>query len=146
MNTRSGPLPLEIRAADRLSNTESVAPPRPAKLLKLRRDLQVLTTFVTLYCDGRHPDAKRTPLKLPRLPVSIGAADPPALCAECGQLLAHALVKRVQCRYDPKPTCKKCTTHCYGPMYRAQIRAAMKYSGRRLVLAGRLDYLWHLLF
>jgi len=41
--------------------------------------------------------------------------------------------------------CKHCPEHCYAPRYRAQIREVMRYSGPRLVLRGRLDYLWHLL-
>ena len=146
MSTRTALFPLADSAADQPLGAESAARPRPARLRKLRRDVAVLRTFVAVYCAGRHGGTEKTPARLPRLPVSIGAAEPPALCAECGKLLAHALVKRVQCRYDPKPACKKCPTHCYGPKYRAQIRAVMKYSGRRLVLTGRLDYLWHLLF
>ncbi len=68
------------------------------------------------------------------------------LCADCTRLLAHALVKRSHCPLDPKPACKHCPQHCYHPKYRAAIREVMRYSGRRLVLSGRLDYFIHLLF
>ena len=66
------------------------------------------------------------------------------LCPACRKLLAHAFVQRSHCPLDPKPACKKCPTHCYAPKYRAQIREVMKYSGRRLGLRGRLDYLFGL--
>jgi hypothetical protein len=47
---------------------------------------------------------------------------------------------------DPKPMCKHCPSHCYRPSYRARIREVMKFSGRKMVLSGRLDFLLHLLF
>jgi hypothetical protein len=47
---------------------------------------------------------------------------------------------------DPKPACKHCPSHCYHPDYRKRIREVMRYSGRNMVLGGRLDYLYHLLF
>ncbi len=69
-----------------------------------------------------------------------------ALCPECSQLLKHALVKRSHCPLDPKPACKHCPDHCYHASYRAAIRDVMRYSGRKMLLGGRLDYLYHLLF
>jgi hypothetical protein len=46
---------------------------------------------------------------------------------------------------NPKPMCKHCPSHCYAPMYRAQIRRVMKYAGIKLLMRGRVDYLLHLL-
>jgi len=113
---------------------------------KLRRDLRTLARFIGLYCRTRHADAPRTPVTLKTHDVAALNGRPLSLCAECRKLLAHAFVKRTLCPYDPKPMCKKCPTHCYAPRYRAQIREVMRYCGRRLVLRGRLDYLFHLLF
>jgi len=113
---------------------------------KLQRDLKVLVSFVTLYCRGLHRDAEKLPFALDRYPLPPGNTRPPRLCAECRKLLAHAIVKRTHCPLDPKPACKKCPVHCYSPAYRAKMREVMRYSGRKLVLSGRLDYLWHLLF
>jgi hypothetical protein len=67
---------------------------------------------------------------------------PLRLCRACARLAAHAFMKRLYCPYEPKPSCKKCPTHCYAPAYRAQIREVMRCSGRRLVLTGRPHYLW----
>jgi hypothetical protein len=47
---------------------------------------------------------------------------------------------------NPKPMCKHCPNHCYHPTYRAKIREVMQFSGRKLLLGGRVDYLLHLLF
>ena len=41
---------------------------------------------------------------------------------------------------EPEAACKHCPQHCYHPTS-GQIREVMKFSGRKLLLAGRLDYL-----
>ena len=113
---------------------------------KLRRDLRTLVKFVEVYCRNLHEHAPKADarLKVPDLDaLSDRAMD---LCPACSKLLAHAFVKRVRCPLDPKPTCKHCPSHCYQPRYREAMRSVMKYSGRRLVLCGRFDYLWHLFF
>jgi len=71
---------------------------------------------------------------------------PVALCDECTRLILHAFVKRTHCPLSPKPACRHCPDHCYHPTYRRAIQEVMRYSGRKLVLSGRLDYLFHLLF
>lgn len=112
----------------------------------LQRDLKTLVRFIGVYCDGRHADRSREPARLATHNVQELAGKPLVLCESCRKLLAHALIKRTRCPLAPKPACKHCPSHCYHPAYRAQIREVMKYSGRRLVLHGRLDYLIHLLF
>jgi hypothetical protein len=131
------------RQADR---AQPVASESAAAARKLRRDLKVLISFVTLYCRSLHCDAEKTPFELARYPIPATKSKPPQLCADCRRLLAHAIVKRTHCQLDPKPACKKCPVHCYSPDYRDKMREVMRYSGRKLVLSGRLDYLWRLLF
>jgi hypothetical protein len=111
----------------------------------MTRDLRTLARFVTFYCNHVHPDAPRSPTRLRAIDVERICGRPVLLCKACGKLLAHAFVKRVQCPLDPKPACKKCPQHCYAPSYRAQIQEVMRFSGPRLLLRGRLDYLLHLL-
>jgi len=113
---------------------------------KLRRDLRILARFIDIYCRHSHRTAARTPVELRNFDIRALHGGPLELCRECSRLLAHAFMKRVSCPYDPKPACKKCPTHCYAPGYRERVREVMRYSGRRLVLSGRLDYLLHLLF
>lgn len=111
---------------------------------KLRRDVRTLATFVRVYCRGRHRDAERGPVELRTMDLAALYRRPVEVCETCRKLLQHALVVRMRCPHDPKPTCKNCPTHCYAPEYRAQIRAVMRYAGIRLMLKGRLHYALHL--
>jgi hypothetical protein len=113
---------------------------------KVLSDLRILVKFIEVYCEGNHPEADRgqTELKTHNLHELTGHQ--PHLCPGCQKLLAHALVKRTVCPMNPKPQCKHCPRHCYHPTYRKQIREVMKYSGRKLVMRGRVDYLLHLFF
>lgn len=110
------------------------------------RDLKVLARFIEVYCKGRHADADREPVSLKTHNVARLLGRTPQLCAECRKLLAHAFVKRANCPMIPKPSCKNCPSHCYHPTYRAAIKGVMRYSGPRLIMGGRLSYLFHLLF
>ena len=111
---------------------------------RIARDLRTLIHFVNTYCSEKHPLRQRVVMKGVDAQELVGK--PVFLCADCTKLLQHALVKRMHCPRDPKPECKHCPTHCYATKYREQIREVMRFSGRHLVLRGRLDYLWHLFF
>ena len=95
---------------------------------KLEKDMRVLATFIGCYCRGKHGSRKGE------------------FCPDCAELLNYARLKRQKCPLDPKPSCKHCPIHCYGKSQRAGIREVMAYSGRRLLLRGRLDLLWHYFF
>ena len=117
------------------------------KDIKTFTDLLVLIKFIEVYCHDHHSEQTDSDLSfLKKIDLKELTNSPPQLCPECQKLLAHALVKRTTCPMDPKPTCKHCTKHCYHPRYRQQTREVMKYSGRKLVMRGRIDYLIHLLF
>ena len=92
------------------------------------KDSHILEQFAHIYCRGQH--------KVPK-------GD---LCVDCQDLLTYALKRLERCPQDPKPACKHCEVHCYKPAYREKIRQVMRYSGKRLILHGRLDLLWHYLF
>lgn len=109
---------------------------------KQQNDMRILTDFVQVYCHARHDRSLRTPFEPPpelrhRYPKGVD------LCPDCAGLLAHGIQKRRKCPLDPKPSCKHCRVHCYSKEYRAKIREVMAFSGRRMILRGRLDYLWH---
>ena len=93
-----------------------------------RKDQLILEQFVHVYCEGKHGTSNAQ------------------LCAGCADLLSYSLQRLERCPQDPKPACKHCEIHCYKPAYRDQIRDVMRYSGKRLLLRGRLDLLWHYLF
>ena len=111
-----------------------------------RKDLRTLALFISIYCKHRHTDQEKVPVELKGFDMGAIAGKTPVLCGECRKLLTHAFVKRSHCPMHPKPACKHCQTNCYQPMYRQQIREVMKFSGRKLVLSGRLDLLFKLLF
>ena len=85
------------------------------------REAETLTRFIEIYCREKH--------------------QLPALCQECADLLAYAIRRLQACRYDPKPKCKNCQTHCYAIAYRENIRSVMRFSGMYMVKRGRLDWL-----
>ena len=107
---------------------------------KQLKDLRILVTFIRIYCAARHngQNAAALPEEL------VGQFKKGiALCPACRALLDHALLKRRNCPLEPKPSCRHCHIHCYSTEYRAKIREIMAFSGRKMILRGRLDYLWH---
>lgn len=105
------------------------------------KDLQVLIAFIRVYCTAIHAD-KTKDFHGHSYP---GGKDV-ALCPDCGALVSYAVEKRRRCPLEPKPSCKNCHIHCYSKEYRTQIREIMAFSGRRMIMRGRLDYLWHYFF
>ncbi len=105
-------------------------------------DIEVLAEFISIYCADTHPEAEKYEVRaggtLGEHVNSLGIQ----LCVECKKLLLHSASKRIVCPYDPKPSCKKCETHCYTPKYRDQIREVMRYSGKQLIKKGKLNLIW----
>lgn len=112
----------------------------------LVRDLKTLAKFVGLYCQHQHPGVLKRPVAMKHLDVTTLMGRPIHLCPSCTRLVTHAMIKRTSCPLDPKPQCKRCTSHCYHPAYRKKMKEVMRFSGMKLVLSGRLDYLLHLFF
>lgn len=109
------------------------------------KDLRLLALFIECWCQTHHAgipcsdcqeDEALAPLALSSL----------HLCDRCRELLDYAIARRRGCPLDPKPACKDCPIHCYKPVYRDEIRKIMRFSGRHLILRGRLDLLWHYFF
>jgi len=108
-----------------------------------KKDLKVLLNFVRIFCGLHH--ASRAEIHLPS-DLAVMFRKGLLLCPDCRALMEYALKKRRKCPLDPKPSCKQCHVHCYSREYRARIREIMAFSGKRMVMRGRLDYLWHYLF
>jgi hypothetical protein len=111
----------------------------------VKRDLKTLATFITIYCQHQHPDAEKNLITMPQHDITAIAGKEIHLCGECRKLLLHAFVKRCNCPLDPKPMCKHCPVHCYAASYRAKIQEVMRFSGKKIVMGGRIDQLLHLL-
>ena len=83
---------------------------------RIEREKRTVEALIGLYCRGRH-----APLH--------------ALCEECTALLAYARNRLDRCPWgERKPTCAKCSVHCYRPAERDQVRRAMRYAGPRMLL------------
>jgi hypothetical protein len=68
------------------------------------------------------------------------------VCADCAGFLAYAFERRLRCPLEEKPSCKHCPVHCYKPGHRERVREIMRFSGRHLIMRGRLDLLWRYWF
>ena len=76
--------------------------------------------MIAMYCRDHHGE-------------EVGR-DPDGHCPECAELMAYARLRLDKCRYGAdKPTCAKCTTHCYKPALRERVREVMRYSGPRML-------------
>lgn len=105
-----------------------------------RKDIRIIARFTEVWCKGHHHAGRRSHL----LPEGL---DPVELCEECGRFVAYAVARRLHCPLEAeKPSCKHCRIHCYAPAQREQVRRIMAWSGRKMIMRGRLDYLWHYLF
>jgi len=114
---------------------------------QLHKDLLVLLRFTQLYCQLKHanPAEVKSAVEIPlELQGRMGRGL--SLCTDCAALAAYAMERLSNCPLKPKPSCKHCHIHCYGKAQRAKIRQVMAFSGRRMLLRGRLDYLWHYFF
>jgi hypothetical protein len=81
---------------------------------RIAREKRTVSVMVSMYCKGIH-----------------GGRD---LCEDCRDLLRYSERKLDACPIkDSKPTCAKCTVHCYEASKRARMRSVMRYSGPRML-------------
>jgi hypothetical protein len=105
------------------------------------KDLKLIGKFVEVYCQGYHGASERN---LFSLPAGLGER---RFCPECSQFMKYAVTRRIKCPLEAeKPSCKHCRTHCYNKGNLAKVKEIMAYSGMKLMLRGRLDYVWHYFF
>jgi hypothetical protein len=68
------------------------------------------------------------------------------LCQECAALLEYSRRRVEKCPFgDRKPTCARCTVHCFRADMREQVRVVMRYSGPRMILRHPYFAVRHLL-
>ncbi|MBI3986149.1 MAG: nitrous oxide-stimulated promoter family protein [Lentisphaerae bacterium] len=78
-------------------------------------DIKTLHAMLGIYCRDKHESAG-------------------TLCSECRELLAYATARLAKCPFgEKKPTCARCTIHCYQPAMRARVKTVMKHSGPRML-------------
>jgi len=94
---------------------------------RLEREKTTVQMMLGLYCKNYHH------------PVG-------GLCSECQGLCDYAMTRLTQCKFgESKPTCGKCTVHCYKPEMRTRIIQIMRYSGPKMLLAHPIVAIRHFL-
>jgi len=95
------------------------------------REAGTVAWMITIYCHAHRQDGK-----------SRGGP----LCESCNELLRYAHGQIEECVHgEGKPTCRKCTIHCYDAGHRARIRAVMRFAGPRMLFRHPLAVLRHAL-
>ena len=111
--------------------------PAPRMPRRLRREETTIRLMIALYCRHHHGGVARA--------IVAGSSDA-GLCEECVALLAYACQRLVGCRFGrAKPTCARCTVHCYRKDMRERVRVVMRYSGPRMATRHPLLAMAHLL-
>lgn len=92
---------------------------------KRLREQATVTRMVAIYCRAHHGSS---------------------LCPDCQALADYARRRSQECpKLAEKTFCLYCSSPCYGPKEREQIRRVMKYSGPRLLWHQPILSLKHLL-
>ena len=105
-----------------IQELDMLLPPR------LRRELKTITAMVKIYCRNHHDRPKG------------------AVCGSCTEFLEYAEHRLSRCPYkEKKPTCGKCTIHCYNKVMQAKARQVMRYSGPRMLWSHPILAFFHLL-
>jgi hypothetical protein len=95
---------------------------------RLVRERETIEKMTQLYCQQVHGSPSGS------------------LCADCSALVAYAFARLERCPFqENKPTCAKCTVHCYKPAMREQVRVMMRYAGPRMLTRHPVLAVLHLL-
>ncbi len=89
------------------------------------REFKTIATMITMYCGAHHGPAA-------------------VLCDDCRALHDYAGRRLDRCVFgDAKPTCAKCTVHCYKPAMRDRVQQVMRWAGPRMLWRHPILALWH---
>jgi len=90
-----------------------------------QRETATVRLMVEFYCKGNH---RRT-----------------SPCESCSELFRYAQQRVESCPHgSKKPTCRRCTIHCYDTDHRDRIRAVMRYAGPRMLFRHPLLAIGHM--
>ena len=94
---------------------------------RISRGHKTIEAMINIYCHDHHDTAE-------------------TLCEACGELLEYARQRLDRCPFgEDKPTCSKCTIHCYKPDMRKRVTAVMRYAGPRMMSRHPVLAMHHLL-
>ena len=84
---------------------------------RLAREKHTISKMIALYCRKNHHPLNSD------------------LCEDCQTLETYAHLRIRRCPFgSAKPTCARCTVHCYRPVQRDAIRQVMRFAGPRMLL------------
>lgn len=96
---------------------------------RLAREFKTVVAMVQIYCRDHHAPGP-------------GAA----ICSACENLIDYASKRLDKCPFQQqKPTCGKCTIHCYRLDMRSKVREVMRYSGPKMIRHHPVLAAFHLL-
>lgn len=99
-----------------------------AALIRRTREFKTIAAMLRMYCRVHH------------------AAKGASLCHDCAALHDYAQRRLERCVFgDAKPTCARCTVHCYKAAMREQIRQVMGWAGPRMLWRHPVLALWHVI-
>ena len=100
---------------------------QPLKLPpRLLREYKTVDAMISIYCNSHHGSQ--------------------ITCDDCRKLRDYALERLEKCPFgEDKPTCVKCSIHCYTPVMREKIREVMRFSGPRMIYKHPILAIRHLL-
>ncbi len=95
---------------------------------RLKTEFKTLVTMVNIYCKSHHTYDNDTP------------------CTNCQDLIAYARKRLLSCPFQKeKPTCGKCTVHCYKKSMQNRVKKVMKFAGPKMVYHHPIMALTHLI-
>lgn len=93
--------------------------------MKIEEEKLVVTRMVHLYCRSKEGNEQ--------------------LCDNCKALLDYAYARLSRCKFgDQKPTCRRCSIHCYNPVMRERMKSVMRYAGPRMMFYAPQTAIKHL--
>ena len=108
----------------------------PAVAKRREREKKTISQMIALHCAHNHKSEARDHNAYCGEPV----------CEACAELDAYAVLRTQRCRkMDVKTSCEQCGNHCYRADMRERIRAAMRYSGPRMLTHHPVAAIRHLL-
>lgn len=126
--------PFKTRATHDKVNRMKQDTPKTAK--RREREKKTISQMIAMHCAGNHSADARTEQ----------AFCGERVCPACAELDAYAVLRTQRCRkMDVKTSCEECGNHCYAPEMREKIRAAMRYSGPRMITKHPIAAVRHLL-
>ena len=94
---------------------------------KVEQEKKIVADMIALYCRKVHRSRE--------------------LCPVCKALAEYAMRRSDLCpQKEDKTFCSQCTTHCYSPQMREQIRRVMRFSGPRMLFYHPIAALRHLYY